>query len=543
MNRPAPSFNRPTAAPSFRPQGGGGARPNIGSAGGARPNIGGGSARPNMPNMQRPPMNNFQRPNASPSLQPNAPTTRPNFPNQGGMLNPGGVRPNLPGSLIKPTQPINRPGAGGGGIQNPNFPNRPGMGGIGNRPGAGGGGIQNPNFPNRPDFGNRPGAGGGGIQNPIFPNRPDFGNRPGAGGGGIQNPNLPNRPDNGIFPNRPGQGGAGTQWPNRPDWGNRPGAGGGGTQWRPGDGNWTANRPNWPNRGDLGHWLNMPSDGRWNNNGIGNNNRWQNWNNVGNNYNTFVNNQASVVRNNFVGNNGYGNYGNLFTPNWYGGAYAGSYFNGYNTPTPYYWWNAATAANLTNWLSWSAPQPVYYNYGSNVDYSNGNVYVDQQPVATADNYIGQAMDLAQAGINALSTVAQTQQAAAAASQPVNDRPATQPAPAYSGPEWMPLGVFAVTEAEKADPTIMLQLAITKDGVIGGTYENTATHQTQNVAGKIDKASQRAAWSVSDGKTDLVMEAGIFNLTQPQTPVLVHWGKEKTQTWLMVRMDPPKESQK
>jgi hypothetical protein len=40
-----------------------------------------------------------------------------------------------------------------------------------------------------------------------------------------------------------------------------------------------------------------------------------------------------------------------------------------------------------------------------------------------------------------------------------------------------------------------------------------------------------------------MEAGIFNLTQPQTPVLVHWGKEKTQTWLMVRMDPPKDQPK
>ncbi len=393
------------------------------------------------------------------------------------MLNPGGIRPNVP----------NRPGAGGGGIQNPNLPNRPGTGGIGNRPGAGGGGIQNPNLPNRPDFGNRPGADGGGIQNPNFPNRPDFGNRPGAGGGGIQNPNLPNRPDWGNrpdqLPSRPGQGSSGTQWPN---WANRPVAGGGGTQWRPGEGNWTANRPNLPNRGDLGHWLNMPSNGNWNNNGIRNNNRWQNWNNVGNNYNTFVNNQGSVVRNNFWGNNGVARYGNLFTPNWYGGAYRGSYFWGYRAPTPYYWWNDATTASVASWLSWSTPSRFTTTTARMSITRTATSMSISSRSRTADNYIGQAMQLAQSGIDALSSVAQNQAAAAAASQPVNDRPPTEPAPAYSGPEWMPLGVFAVTEAEKADPTIMLQLAITKDGVIGGTYQNTATNQTQNVAGKVDK---------------------------------------------------------
>ncbi len=33
-----------------------------------------------------------------------------------------------------------------------------------------------------------------------------------------------------------------------------------------------------------------------------------------------------------------------------------------------------------------------------------------------------------------------------------------------------------------------------------------------------------------------MEAGIFNLTQGEAPVLVDWGKEKTQTWLMTRLE-------
>jgi len=60
---------------------------------------------------------------------------------------------------------------------------------------------------------------------------------------------------------------------------------------------------------------------------------------------------------------------------------------------------------------------------------------------------------------------------------------------------------------------------------------------------VDKSTQRAAWSTSGGQQEMVMEAGIFNLTQPQAPVLIHWGKEQTQTWLMVRMDPPKQDAK
>lgn len=447
------------------------------------------------------------------------------------MLNPGGVRPNLPGGQIKPTTPINRPGAGGGGIQRPT-PLPGGGGQFPNRPGAGGGGIQRPTPPigggGNPAFPNRPGQGGGGIQRPdrpgggnaIWPNVPD---RPGQGGGAIQRPDRPGDWTRPTFPNRPdrpGQGGGGTQWPNRPDWNNRP-------DWanRPG------NRPNWPNNNDLGHWLNIPNN-NWNNWA---NNRPDRWNNWGNNN---IVNSGNTIRNTVINNSNYNNFGNLFTPNWYGNSWRNSYFWGYQTPSAHFWWNAATTANLNNWLGWTAAaaQPMYYNYGSNVAYTDGTVYVDQQPVANADSYIAQAMSLAQAGIDALNTVAQTNAAAAAA---VTSQPSAAP-PAYTGPEWMPLGVFALSPDEKTEPTMFLQLAVSKDGVIGGTYENTATNQSKNVAGKVDKASQRAAWGVTDGNQEMVMEAGIFNLTQPQTPVLVHWGKDKTQTWLLVRMDPPKQ---
>jgi hypothetical protein len=87
--------------------------------------------------------------------------------------------------------------------------------------------------------------------------------------------------------------------------------------------------------------------------------------------------------------------------------------------------------------------------------------------------------------------------------------------------------------------MLLQLAVDKDGVIAGTFFNTATDVARPIKGKVDKKTQRAAWTFSDGKnTDVIMETGVFNLTQDQSEALVHFGNEKTQQWLMVRLDQP-----
>ncbi len=81
--------------------------------------------------------------------------------------------------------------------------------------------------------------------------------------------------------------------------------------------------------------------------------------------------------------------------------------------------------------------------------------------------------------------------------------------------------------------------MSKDGVIGGTYQNTDTDSVENVEGMVDKGSQRAVWTIGDNK-DTVLETGIYNLTEEETAVLVHFGPEKTEQWLLVRMEEPEE---
>ncbi len=180
---------------------------------------------------------------------------------------------------------------------------------------------------------------------------------------------------------------------------------------------------------------------------------------------------------------------------------------------PYRW---ATWAALGNWFTWGGySEPYYYDYGSNVYYDNGYVYADGEEVASADAYTDEAIALADQGADTLAT-------------------------APDDTEWMSLGVFALANEEQGDPVMFMQLQVARDGTLAGTYHNTTSNNTLPVQGAVDKQTQRAVWTIGD-KQDTVLETGIYNLTQDETPVLVHFG-EKAQNWLMVRLDEPAEEQ-
>ena len=104
-------------------------------------------------------------------------------------------------------------------------------------------------------------------------------------------------------------------------------------------------------------------------------------------------------------------------------------------------------------------------------------------------------------------------------------------------EWLPLGIFAITAEGVNASSMYLQLAVTKSGIVGGTFYNESTGVTHAIEGMVDEQTQRAAWKAVDGtNADVVMETGLYNLTQDQAPVLVHFGPEEPQTALLVRLD-------
>jgi hypothetical protein len=106
-------------------------------------------------------------------------------------------------------------------------------------------------------------------------------------------------------------------------------------------------------------------------------------------------------------------------------------------------------------------------------------------------------------------------------------------------EWMPLGVFAVTPDGAAEANVLVQLAVTQDGVIGGTAFNTQNEQSFPIEGIVEKETQRAVWSYTDGQgRKVIQETSIFNLTQSEATGLVHYGPDDIRVIQLVRLEQP-----
>jgi hypothetical protein len=233
-------------------------------------------------------------------------------------------------------------------------------------------------------------------------------------------------------------------------------------------------------------------------------------------------------RGRFVRNSIGTSYHHLFTPDWWGHhrhvrigwwdrwpAFTARWyaFNAWE------WWRPAPWNTFVGWCGGPAywGQPFYYDYGGNVIFESHVVYIEGQAVATEEDYTDQALQLAGTGETLLA--------------------GAPPAPDQIQAQWLPLGSWALTNEDQGDPTMFIQLAVNKQGVLMGTYYNATTDEAQPIIGAIDPKTQRAAWYIGDNKTT-VMETGAYNLSAPETQVLVHFGTDQTQTRIMVRMQEP-----
>ncbi len=180
-----------------------------------------------------------------------------------------------------------------------------------------------------------------------------------------------------------------------------------------------------------------------------------------------------------------------------------------------YWWRPATWVALSSWIVWNWGTPLYYNYGSNFYYDNGFVYLNGRRLCSSVEYYDQAVQI------------------------LADTPEVRDDAA----QWMPLGVFALTQDVAKDSSMVLQLAVNKDGIIQGTYYNTQEETAKPIKGLVEKQSQRAVWTFADDSNNaVIMETGIYNLTQDETQVLVHFGEKRTEEWVLIRLKEPPNQQ-
>lgn len=154
-------------------------------------------------------------------------------------------------------------------------------------------------------------------------------------------------------------------------------------------------------------------------------------------------------------------------------------------------------------------QPYAYSYGDNITYNEGTVYYGDRPVASAEQYYQQANALASGG-----------------QQSANE-------------DWLPLGVFGVARPSANTAERVVQLAVNKDGVIRGNFHDLLTDTVTPIVGAVDKKSQRVSMRLQ-GNDSVVVEAGLYNLTKDEVPVLVHFGPDRQETRTLVRLQQPTE---
>jgi hypothetical protein len=203
---------------------------------------------------------------------------------------------------------------------------------------------------------------------------------------------------------------------------------------------------------------------------------------------------------------GLGGYGGL--GNWWG-------YSPWLGTQPYgYWYGNTGWNNLASGYGWQ--QPYYYDYGpnGNVAYQGNQVVVNGTPVGTSADYAQSAAQLA----------------------------TVTPEEMNAPHDWMPLGTFSVaTSTNDPKPVRVAQLAYdNKQGLISGTIFNQQSNNLYTLQGKVDPQTQRVAFTVGNDP-NTVMETGLYNLTQNETPVLVHFGPEQTATYLFARLPEPKEA--
>src|SRR5262245_29204783 len=144
---------------------------------------------------------------------------------------------------------------------------------------------------------------------------------------------------------------------------------------------------------------------------------------------TALRTQGTYLRQNFT-------YYRAFSPTWYRqfpGAWAAAGWVAGRA------WTAASWGAVSSYCSYPT-EPVYYDYGTSIVYEGEAVYVNGEQTATAEQYATQATQIAQVGQDA---------------KPPEDE------------QWQPLGVYALVRGEEQNSDKILQLAVSKDGILRG----------------------------------------------------------------------------
>ncbi|MFA7336769.1 MAG: hypothetical protein WC028_08265 [Candidatus Obscuribacterales bacterium] len=265
--------------------------------------------------------------------------------------------------------------------------------------------------------------------------------------------------------------------------------------------------------------------------------------------NTINHNNVNVNRygggyHNYNGYHGYG-YGGYHGYGAYGYHGWGGYPGAWCAPG----WSEASAwtfmgvSTLTSFLGMGMMGAALSGGGSknsgnttnNITYEGDNVYMNGQPVGTAQQYYQQAQQLASAATAPQDYSSQYAQQFSNPDSAQGDTAAADP-----NEQWQALGVFALAEPGQKDSNMLLQLAINQKGILRGNYTNQLTNENSQIYGALDKKTQRISWTIGTNNST-VFDTSLADLVNDNSQVLVHYGPSNTRTMALIRLPAPSSS--
>lgn len=156
---------------------------------------------------------------------------------------------------------------------------------------------------------------------------------------------------------------------------------------------------------------------------------------------------------------------------------------------------------VADWLKIDA-QPFSYDYGGQFVVRGGLLFHQGREVATLGEYAARAAQLAASGAE------------------VDD----------SREGWLPLGDYGVVQPGQEEPAVMMQLWVSDQGQVAGTWHNSSNDETAPIRGAVDPTHQRVALTLPDGT---IVDSGLYNLTEPSAAALAYSPQSGAQQWLLL----------
>jgi hypothetical protein len=219
-----------------------------------------------------------------------------------------------------------------------------------------------------------------------------------------------------------------------------------------------------------------------------------------------------------------------FSHGWYGrhGGTWGYGWGGWGWGNP---WAISTFGATAAWLGLEGATPYYGNYGS-VDnvLTSDSESADEPATDETDSTATEPTTSDAADVTPEQVAAATELASSGKQDPPKNT------------SFLPLGVFSIAPQGQAEASALVQLAVSKDGLLRGTYYDLLTDHDQPIRGTVNKKTQQVAFTFGiNGK--VTFETSLANLTQEKGSLAAHFENGMTSTWTLARYEkePTKEA--